>query len=187
MRKIGAIVLLLLTSILCRAQMPTGGNAFFGYSYARGHGFTPLGPRSIGMNGWDGSAEAQFLSWLGVVGDFDWHYGGVDTTCAGAGCTPQKFRLNSSRHTLLFGPRVSWTSGKYTPFAQVMFGLSHQTDSGGGRSVSDQAFANSFGAGLDYKLLNTVGWRVQMDWIHNRVFATSSTNFRLSTGVVFTF
>ena len=83
MRKISAIgCTVFLFSVLAEAQIPTGGNVFFGYSYSRGNAFTrnfappptPANP-SINMNGWAASVEGKYLPWIGVVADFDWHYG----------------------------------------------------------------------------------------------------------------
>ena len=54
----------------------------------------------------------QAIAKTGIVADFDWHYGGHDLTqnCeALPGCIPKPFRLNASRHTVLFGPRASVT------------------------------------------------------------------------------
>jgi hypothetical protein len=189
LRKTCAIAFtLIICGAVCHAQIsiPKSGNAFFGYSYSRGQVLngTAIG---ISMNGWEGTAEGKFLPWLGGVADFDWHYGGANTTCTGAGCTPANFRLNASRHSFLFGPRVSTSISKYTPFAQVLLGLSNQTNTGGGVSTSDLAFANEVGGGLDYKLLQSVAWRTQVDWIHTHLFGIGQTDLRISTGIVFRF
>jgi len=188
LRKTCAIAFTLITfGAVCHAQyLPRSGNAFFGYSYSRGQvvNGSAIG---ISMNGWEATAEGKFLPWLGGVADFDWHYGGANTACIGTGCTSAKFRLNASRHSFLFGPRVSTSIGKYTPFAQVLLGLSNQTNTGGGVSTSDLAFANEVGGGLDYKLLQSVAARVQVDWIHTHLFGVGQNDFRMSTGIVFRF
>jgi hypothetical protein len=187
LRKTCAIAFTLaICTVVCHAQIPKSGNAFFGYSHSGGQVFNGRS-MGIGMNGWEGTLEGKFLPWLGGVADFDWHYGGAETTCIGVGCTPLKFRLNGSRHSLLFGPRASTSFGKYTPFAQILLGLTHQTDSGGSISTSDMAFSNAVGAGLDYKLIEGLAWRVQGDRIHTRLFGASQNDFRFSTGIVFRF
>ena len=180
-----------------RAQIPSGGNVFFGYSYSRGQVFTGsavpiLLPPSAnaGMNGWEASLEGKFLPWIGIVADFDWHYGGSDLTrnCeAVPGCVPKKFRLNGSRHAVLFGPRVSASIGRYSPFAEFLIGLAHQTNTGGGISNSQNTFSSAIGGGLDYTLLKAVAWRVQADSIHTGFFNSSQNNLRISTGIVFHF
>lgn len=179
------------------AQIPTTGNIFFGFSYSRGQVFTGsrvpiLFPSSAdaNMNGWEGSLEGKFFPWIGVVADFDWHYGGHDLTrnCeAIPACAPKTFRLNGSRHAVLFGPRVSTSIGKYTPFAQLLIGVAHQTNTGGGISNSQNTFTTAIGGGLDYQLLHSVAWRAQADSINTRFFDSSQNNLRVSTGVVFRF
>ena len=171
------------------AQIPRGGDVFIGYSFSQGEtNAGALGTRGSNMNGWEGSAEAKFLPWIGLVGDFDWHYGGADfATCAPAPCTPQKSRVNASRHNLLFGPRASMSFGKYTPFAEFLMGIAHQVDSGAGVSVVDNSFATAIGGGLDYRLIKGFAWRVQADSIHSGLFGPGGKDLRLSTGLVIIF
>jgi hypothetical protein len=189
LRKIAAVTFsFLVLSAAGWAQFPTGGNVFFGYSFSQGQAFTGLNSGSANMNGWEGSAEAKFLPWIGVAADFDWHYGGHDLIgCTGFSCTPKKFRLNASRHTILFGPRASISFGRYTPFAEFLLGIAHQTDTGGGISNSDTSFSTAIGGGLDYKLIKGVAWRLQGDEIHTRFFGGAQDYFRFSTGIVFRF
>lgn len=140
------------------------------------------------MNGWEISAEGKFLPWIGAVADFDWHYGGHDFFgCTGINCTPTRFRLNASRHTLLFGPRASMSFGKYTPFAEFLIGVTHQSDAGGGISNSDTSFSRAIGGGLDYKLIKGVAWRGQIDSVHTHLFGAAKNDIRISTGFVLRF
>jgi hypothetical protein len=183
-----AFTLLILSAIGQGQVIPKSGNAFFGYSYAGGQVFAAR-PVGIHMNGWEGSAEGKFLPWLGGVADFDWHYAGADITCTptGPGCPSLRSRLNGSRHSILFGPRVSTSFGKYTPFAHFLLGLALQTDAVGTTSSSDRSFSDGVGGGLDYQLLQTVALRGQVDWIHTGLFGGSQSNVRISTGIVFRF
>jgi hypothetical protein len=169
------------------AQIPRSGNGFFGYSFSRGQAFGPATRAGIDMHGWEGTLEGKFLPWLGGVADFDWHYGGVDTNCVGLTCTSPRFHLTTSRHSVLFGPRASTSIGRYTPFAQFLLGFTYQTDTGGNVSNSDLAFSDGAGAGLDYKIVNAVAWRLQADWIHTRIFRGTQNDLRISTGIVFRF
>jgi len=190
LRKTWVVTFTLLTlSVIGRAQViPKSGNAFFGYSYSGGQVFNP-GPIGVHMNGWEGSAEGKFLPWLGAVADLDWHYGGTRVTCSAVGpnCPSLRFRLNGSRESLLFGPRVSTEFGKYTFFAQFLLGLTFQSVAAGTNSRSDRSFSDAFGGGVDYKLLQSVAWRGQVDWVQTRLFRGSQSNVRISTGVVFRF
>ena len=170
------------------AQLPTSGNAFVGYSYSGARVFASGASSGISANGWEGSLEGKFLPWIGIVADLDWHYGGRDfTTCAPAPCTPRVVTVNASRHDVLFGPRASVSMGKYTPFAEFLLGVVHQTDSGGGISNSDTGFATAVGGGLDYKLIKGVAARLQLDVIHNNFFVPGHNSARISTGIVFKF
>ena len=196
MRKVGLTALVI--SALClstQAQIPTGGNVFFGYSYSRGNAFTgtsAVSPTagSINMNGWEATAEGKYLPWIGIVADFDWHYGSRDVTavCIPPAChKTAPFRLSGSRHELMFGPRASVSIGRYTPFAEFLIGFAHQSDSGGGLSNSDTTLATGVGGGLDYKLVKGVAWRGELDSIHTHFFGSSQNDLRLSTGIVFKF
>lgn len=81
MYKLGAIVCtVFIFSALSHAQVPSGGNVFFGYSYSRGNTSaqgSSAGTQgsTVNMNGWEASVEGKYLPWLGVVADLDWHYG----------------------------------------------------------------------------------------------------------------
>ena len=56
----------------------------------------------------------------------------------------------SSLHNVIFGPRVSFSAGKFTPFVHALVGASHL--SGGG--ASDTSFSDALGGGLDYRLIH---------------------------------
>lgn len=187
-----AISLIVFASTFVSAQLPSGGNAFFGYSYLRGQAFAnstavTASGGSANMSGWEGSAEGKYLPWLGVVGDLDWHYGGHNTAvCVPNGpCT--SFRLNASRDTLMFGPRASMVYRKYRPFAEVLFGIGYQSDKGGGISNSDLSFATALGGGVDYRLLRSVALRGQIHGVRTNFFGNGQFNLRISAGIVFLF
>ena|SRR5215469_15080579 len=171
------------------AQIPTSGNVFFGYSYSKVQVVSSSAFAEAGGNGWHGSVEGKFLPWVGLVGELDWHYGGhLLTNCVGTGCTAALVNVNASRHDILFGPRVSVSIKKYTPFAEFLLGVTHQTNSsGGGQINSDTGFAYAEGGGLDYKLIKVVAWRFQLDSIHHSLFGRGKSNARISTGIVFKF
>jgi hypothetical protein len=193
LRTICAITFLVsVFSTIASAQLPSGGDAFFGYSYVHGDTFSnspTVQARGGGasMNGWEASVEGKYLPWLGAVADLDWHYGGGNTTSCVLGGRCNKFRLNASRDTLLFGPRASITYGKYRPFAEFLLGVAYQSDKGGGISNSDLTVATGFGGGVDYTLLPAVALRAQLHDIHTSFFGKSRYDPRFSFGVVFRF
>lgn len=158
------------------AQIPTSGNIYLGYSYYN----TDITGKRGSLNGWEGSLEGKLFPFIGIVADFSGDYGSLNfpQICIDSPC-PQ---VNASAHILnvLFGPRVSFSVGKFRPFAEVEIGASHATSSGFG---SDSSFATAVGGGLDYKLIKLVAWRIQGDYVHSSLFHGSQGNARISTGI----
>lgn len=193
MRKICAVSFTVFVFLsLASAQLPSEGDAFFGYSYVHGETFTnsrtvQASPGAASMSGWETSVEGKYLPWLGVVADLDWHYGGHDTTSCGIGGTCKKFRVVSSRDTLMFGPRGSLTYGKLRTFAEFVLGVGYQSDKGGGISNSDLSFARAIGGGFDYTLIPAVALRAQLHGVHTSFFGKSQLDPRFSLGIVFRF
>lgn len=163
-RKLSLLLgLLFLVSFSAHAQDKV--ELFGGYSYER---FRPS--PNVNLNGWELSGQYKFTDWLGGVADFDGHYG----TLAG---------INSSVHTFLFGPQVSFPA-RVSPFAHVLIGGAHFSADGG----SDNSFSMAIGGGFDAKLAHGLSWRIiQGDYVMTRFFNTRQDNARLSTGIVFRF
>ncbi len=201
MKRLAALTLFLfLLAVMAAAQVPSKGNVFFGYSYARVDLSPPppipdlpsLTMPTANVNGWNGSLEGQVFPHVGIVVDISGHYGtwNFSQGCGLIiGCTPTQGRLNASIYNVLFGPRLSVSVGKFTPFVQALFGVSRFS---GNQQLlnfgkTQTGFTDSFGGGLDYKLIRGIAWRLQTDWMQNRFFNNKHTNFRLSTGPVFRF
>jgi hypothetical protein len=88
--------------------------------------------------------------------------------------------------TYLFGPKIFYRSGPFTPFAQVLFGGAHVNISG-----VPSCFALAAGGGLDVSLNHRFAVRVaQVEYLRT-TFNDGSTghqnNVRASAGVVFRF
>jgi opacity protein-like surface antigen len=191
MRRVGFLVFtLLLSAGLASAQVPTSGNVFFGYSYYS----TDLSSIDrANTNGWEASVEGKVIPFLGFVADFDSHYGSqnflapcpVDVPVGGGGSGCPGFNADVTEHNFLFGPRVSFSVGKFRPFAEALFGAAH-VDANNGVG-SDTSFATALGGGLDYKIIRPVAWRFQGDYVQTRFFGATQNNVRLSTGIVFRF
>jgi len=182
MRKTGFIVFaLFLFAGLASAQIPTSGNVFFGYSYYN----TDLSSIDrANTNGWELSGEGKIFPWVGIVADFDGHYGSQNFAAIcppGIGCT---FNASITEHNFLFGPRVSASVGRFRPFAEALFGGAHVTIEGAG---SDTSFATALGGGIDYKIIRPIAWRFQGDYVQTRFFGTTQNNVRMSTGIVLRF
>jgi opacity protein-like surface antigen len=179
MRTLAVIALAFMVAEIAAAQVPTSGNIFIGYSYYN----TNLAGNRSSLNGWEGSVEGKVLPFIGIVADFDGHYGSEDfTACNGFDCVI--FNTDVTHHNYLFGPRVSMSVGKFRPFAELLIGASHADAHLVG---SDTSFATAVGGGLDYKFIKLLAWRFQGDYIHSNLFNSPQNNLRLSTGIVLRF
>jgi hypothetical protein len=181
-------IILCLFSTLTAAQIPTSGNVFFGYSY---YNTDISGLGHNGLNGWQGSLEGKIFHGVGIVADLGGHYGSVPVvppispTCVVVPC-PGGSPPSGSTHIYdaLFGPRFSASFGRFRPFAEFEFGVSHVATSPLGSGTS---FADAFGGGLDYRLIRPIAWRIQADYVQTRFFGVAQSNARISTGIVLRF
>jgi opacity protein-like surface antigen len=189
MKKVGLIVVgLLFFASLAGAQVPTSGNVFFGYSYYS----TDLSSIDrANTNGFEASFEGKVFPFVGLVADFDSHYGSqsfpicpvVPVGSGPSSCS--SFSDSITERNFLFGPRVSFSVGKFRPFAEALFGGAHVAVNNG--YGSDTSFATAIGGGLDYKIIKPIAWRFQGDYVQTRFFDTTQNNVRISTGIVLRF
>jgi hypothetical protein len=195
MRKILVAVFMVLSFAgLGDAQVPTAGNIFVGYSYYNSN----LEVDRASLNGWEGSLEGKVFPHVGIVADVSGHYGSQDfpicpvvpVGSGDGGCAA----TSASTHELnvMFGPRISFSAGRWRPFGQGLFGVAHISSNGFG---SDNSFALALGGGLDYRIVKPVAWRFQLDYMRTQLTLASSgfssgsaqNNFRFSTGIVLRF
>ena len=181
------------------AQLVPKGNVFVGYSYARADVFPGASPafnatQTGSLNGWEGSLEGKVLPFVGIVADFSGHYGSHEFTAGCEAiptppCVPTGANAHVNLHSYLFGPRVSVSIGRFTPFAEALFGAAHISESAQtvGLSQSDTSFATALGGGIDYKIFAPIAWRFQGDLLQTRLFSNTQNNLRLSTGLVLRF
>ncbi|MGH9496622.1 MAG: hypothetical protein ACRD3B_16595 [Candidatus Sulfotelmatobacter sp.] len=183
MRKFASIfVFILILVAAASAQIPTSGNIFFGYSYYN----TNLSALDrANTNGFEASLEGKVFPFLGIVADFDGHYGSQNfaVACPVGNVCPTT-NVNVAEHNALFGPRASFSVGRFRPFAEAMFGVGHVNASAFG---SDTSFATALGGGLDYRLLRILALRFQGDYVRTSFFHNDQNNVRLSTGIVLRF
>jgi hypothetical protein len=175
--------ILLLSTTLAAAQVPTSGTVFFGYSYLNTD-FSSIGRTNA--NGWEASFEGKVFPFVGMVADFSSYYGSQSfpAVCNGIGDCIPSINANVSEQNYLFGPRVSFSAGKFRPFAEALFGAGHVNANAAG---SDTSFATAIGGGLDYRIIRPIAWRFQGDYVRTSFFGTSQDTVRLSTGIVFRF
>ncbi|HEX3821620.1 MAG TPA: hypothetical protein VHW45_14900 [Candidatus Sulfotelmatobacter sp.] len=186
MRKLASIsIFIFILTGAASAQVPTSGNVFFGYSYYN----TDLSTiNRANTNGWEASLEGKVFPLLGIVADFDGHYGSQVFPFAcpvgSVGCSGPPPATNFTEHNVLFGPRLSASVGRFRPFAEAMFGVGHVNANAFG---SDTSFATAIGGGLDYRLIRIVAWRFQGDYVRTSFFHADQNNVRISTGIALHF
>lgn len=173
--KAGFLFVICLFAASACAQVP-GGNVYVGYSYLR----ADLPGGDTNLNGWNGSVEVKVLPLLGLVGDFSGNYGSQTVT------STFFLPVNASVHqnNFLFGPRLSFSLGKFRPFIHGLIGASHISESASGVSNSDTSFADALGGGIDYHLIPAISWRLQIDALQTRFFSGTQNDTRVSTGIV---
>jgi len=172
MRKLGVLIgILFLASMSAMAQKV---DIFGGYSlvnYEPGDSAS-----SVDFNGGIGSVGYHVTKMFSAVGEV----AGYHASPSGVGVTAI---------TYLFGPKVSVKVGPVTPFGQVLFGGIH----GSGGGISADAYAMTFGGGVDLKVSHHFAIRLaQIEDLYTR-FDTSNfsasgdsqNSLRFSTGVVF--
>ncbi len=174
MSKTVAVVLALLSLMLfptkSQAQLLPTGNVYAGVGYANSVDVI----NRYSFHGWNGSAEAlpfhRFRN-VGLVLDGSGFY------CTGAGC------VGTRQYNFFFGPRISFTYGKWRPFVHLMGGV-QRTTAGGAR----WPVAEDFGGGIDRKLpFKNFSWRLQGDYMHTRFLSFTQNDARASTGIVWRF
>jgi opacity protein-like surface antigen len=170
------------------AQDAPKWEVFGGYTYMRSN--IVVSGAQFNMNGGSGSVAYHLTDWFALVGD-------VGVTHQGA-VASKPFSLTVT--TYEFGPRVIWHNHSHlTPYAQVLIGGGHANGtlytSSLGTGLAPIGASNDFnftaGGGVDWKLHHNFSIRLaQAEYLHTQ-FANannnSQSNFRLSTGVVFSF
>lgn len=167
---------LLLLAAAASAQVPSG-NVFFGYSYYNTN-LSAIDRTST--KGWEITVEGKVLPFIGLIADFDGHFGKQNfaETCLGFPCV---IRTNFTENNYLFGPRVGIPIGKARPFVEAMAGLARVNVKSLG---TDTTIGTAFGGGLDYKLFSAVSLRLQGDYVRTSFFHITQNSPRLSTGIV---
>ena len=148
------------------AAVESGPDVFAGYSY------TQAGDAKL--NGWELSGSLPFKRRLRLAVDVSGHYGSF----GGA---------DLEQLTFLAGPRMTWRSGRLTPFAQVMAGVSRSTAAlpGGAFSDSTTGFGLAPGVGADYRLTGRWAVRGQAELVVLKAAGVWDKDPRLGVGAVY--
>jgi opacity protein-like surface antigen len=174
--------LMLACSLTAKAQADYSKvDIFGGYSYVRFQ-FPNAG---FHANGGSGQVTYNFNSVIGLTGDFGGYH------------VAQGQRNGSGTvFTYLFGPKLTYRGGNWSPFIQTLFGGSWLgAGIAGAGSTSFNAFSMALGGGTDYKVSDHVSVRLfDVDYLMTRFNAKvvggtnhTQSNVRVSTGFVFHF
>jgi len=192
LRMATVLILLCFTVKLVRAQEYPRWELFGGFSYAhvnlgaQSTTFLPTGQNYYGMN-LNGSFNPR--SYLRIVlCDFSVQMGSTTTKL-----TPEHADLRTSQ--VLFGPEFIRRSEKVAPFAHALIGITNTrlvSSLGGVDIVPDVArrtnLAFGVGGGFDIHWTRLLAIRlVQADYIPTRLAGSWENQFRVSSGIVFTF
>jgi hypothetical protein len=189
MRRVGFMLsLFLIFPLLLRGQDSyPKGEVFGGYTFS--HYAVDFAGHNL--NGWAASVSGNLTRNFGVTADFSGVYGSepygpICTVVVPPGCPAQTQNLGA--YHFLAGPRFTLRTHRAAPFAQALFGVVdlHQEKSG-----NRSAFAMGFGGGVDVSVGRHLAYRLfQADYIPAKRpngLGGWDHDFRLETGVVFTF
>lgn len=156
-----------------------------GYNYLHlDHAF----PEQEHLHGGDVSAFINLTRWLGLGGDFMANFGSR---------TERQFfddiDLDSRRFTYMGGLRITpFQTCHFRFFAEALAGATHAeleaTVRTFSRTFTEDSFAGAAGGGIDWRFTRHIAWRVvQADYLPTHLGNDWQQNFRVSTGVVFSF
>jgi Outer membrane protein beta-barrel domain len=188
MRKLSLVLIAVVALSLCGFAQDKV-QVYGGYSLFRLD--SNAAPADRNLNGWDGEIAGKLAPFLSIVGDVGGQYHTQNVLGSD---------VKTSVYSFLAGPRVSFTTGKITPFANVLFGVAHsKADVTGFGSSSDNNFATAIGGGVDIKVAPYLSLRpAKLDYLLVKTDPNNITdingngishtnNLRYSAGVVFHF
>lgn len=156
-----------------------------GYSYFH---LEASGPQPEHLHGFDMSAFVNLTTWLSLGGEFVADFSHESQTYFHG-----RINVHSDRYIYAVGPRASvWPAPHLRLFAQFLAGGVHAEFGGSagpfGRNASDDGFAMAVGLGGDWRLNNHFSWRiVQVDYLPTNLSKEWKNNWRVSSGIVYTF
>jgi hypothetical protein len=158
-------------------------DASVSYSYLRAKPAS-TGFGDFNLNGGSASVAYNVKDWLSGVADFGgYHVGSANGV-----------NVNGTLATYLFGPRITYRTRRFSPFAQALFGTAHAGSGVFGTSNSHSAFASAFGVGVDWNVRDRFSIRpIQVDYLLTHLPEIGNgnnqtqNNVRVSTGIVFHF
>jgi opacity protein-like surface antigen len=169
------------------AQDSSKFELFGGYNYTH---ISDGGFNAANSNG--GTADVGYfpIKWVGLVGTVAYSHSNGFTNPLGT-----FFTAPTNSLSYLAGPRIRFSTGRFTPYVETLFGGVHrsnfQTSTGLPIDISgpETSFASFVGGGLDFKLTHHISVRVvQLGYLHTTFREngppTPQNDFNLSTGIV---
>lgn len=171
-RAVWIIAAILLCGLSARAQETPAWEISGGYSYLRGDFNNPAGLPNFNLNGGTAAVAENMNSWFG--GRFELRaWGG---TVGG---------INVNMQSFTFGPVFSYRKfDRIVPWGDFELGATNASRGYLGISQSAGKFALKGGGGIDYKINNRFGARVQADYLMTRYLDLREDNLVFSTGIV---
>lgn len=199
MRHVFVLLLFVAIAAIACAQDTPKVEVFGGYQFISADNKEAVPELGIGgrqsMHGFNADVAYRAMKHVSLVADFGAAYKSVPISTGG-----MNLDMRMRFYPILFGPRVSVTKGKVTPFAEALVGIGHISVGASVQGVSASQgynkFAMAFGGGLDMKVANRMAVRVvKFDYLLVHFSDTTGgvsvsenlNNLRLATGVVFTF
>ena len=173
--------LLFLVSVSAAAQDSSKIDMFAGYSFL--HTGPGIATSSFNANGGVGSIALNVTSWASIVAEV----GGIHVSSING------TDVDGTAMTYMLGPKISpFRLGKFSPFVQVLAGVTHTTPGFNQTTFNAYTLAISPGAGLDWNATRHLAIRLgQIDYLLTRIPTSTNqvtwNNFRYSTGIVLRF
>ena len=171
---------------LCFAALPAVAQEAPKYELFFGYGLVRVEGGQANLNGWHASFASNLNDWFGVAAELSGQYG-TQTLAAGA----SQVKTNVDFHSLGFGPRLTYRKNeRFSPFAHALFGVARGNWRGPAAVAGEESsFGSAIGGGIDTKLRKNLGIRIiQAEYVRTHFGETSAeNNFRIATGLLFTF
>jgi hypothetical protein len=184
------VALTLALPLIAQAQEASRVQVFGGYSYMRLED-SGMDGQDRDLNGYNVSgAITVFKKSIAIKADISGHFGDQFVNV-----TP---RIDLGQTLFLFGPQFTLRKNEmFQPFAHALFGVARLKleNDAVSPSFTDTGFAFAVGGGVDVKALSSkISVRlVQADFVRTKLDflnngnSTSSSNIRVSTGIVLRF
>lgn len=129
--------------------------------------------------GWLAAGSVRVTGPLSIVGEVGANYKGL--TFEGVDVT---VNVSSYLGGVKYSPKVN---SKAKPFVQILVGLARANASALGITGSQDAFATQIGGGVDVAVSRRLAVRLQGDYRALRANGGSGNEFRVATGLVYSF